>query len=73
MSDAFRNPPPMQDVFAAQGLAAVLFCLLICTLNLLIPQYCSALLAIVSDLYENSPLLSALGQFFWQRLAAWFA
>ena len=73
MSEAFHRPPPMQDVFAAQGLAVVLFCLLICTLNLAAPRYCSELLAILSDCYENSPLLSAAGRLLWQRLSLWFA
>lgn len=72
MSDTEKNNAPLRDVFAAQGIAAVLPAIAAAALNLCAPEYLHRLLNTLHRFAENSPELPGAEKLS-ELIAAWFS
>ncbi len=60
---------PLRDVFATQGVLAVLTGILILGLNLTAPEFCAELLTQWQDIFEESLSIESIGQ----KLLQWWS
>ncbi len=60
---------PLRDVFATQGVLAVLTGILILGLNLAAPEFCAELLTQWQDIFEESLSIESIGQ----KLLQWWS
>ena len=64
---------PLRDVFAAQGIAAVLLAIAVPVLNLFAPELLRELLAALHGIADASPELAALWEKLRDAAAAWLS
>lgn len=68
-----KEESPLRDVFAVQGMLAVLLCILVSGLHLLAPEYCRELLAEWKKAVNETPDLIAFAEALMQQIRTWFA